>query len=120
MKSVTPLTEVSKLMTPMTLRFIPSATPGVASAQFTVRRAVKPAPPVAGETCTLSTAIPPSDPEGRNPPKVSKPPGVKLTSCSAVQVPNARIAPPEDTCTKEPLPVAFSEGLGLNVPDPEN
>src|SRR2546426_1212433 len=118
MKSVFPLTVVPKLMTPMTLRFIPSSTPGVFSAQKMDKRAVKPGPPVAGATCTLITAIPPSEPSGRTPPSVSKPPGVKLTSCNAVQVPNPRMTPAEDLWTKDPPPVACMDGLGLNVPDP--
>ena len=105
-------------MTPMTLRFIPSSTPGVFSPQLMVKRAVKPAPPVAGETCTLSTAMPPSDPDGRSPPAVLNPPGVQLTSFSAVQVPNPlTMVPVESLWTKEPLPVACMEAA-LNVPDP--
>lgn len=108
----------SKLMTPTTLRFMPSSTPGVFSPQRMVKRAVKPAPPVAGEMCTLSTAMPPSDPDGRSPPAVLKPPGVQLTSFSAVQVPNPLMVPVEPLWTKEPLPVACIEAA-LNVPDPD-
>lgn len=105
-------------MTPSTLRLVPSSTPGVASPQLTVRRAVKPGPPVAGETCTLITATPPSDPTGRSPPAVLKPPGVQLTSFTADQVPNPLILPDEPLWTKDPPPVAFIDGLGLKVPDP--
>ncbi len=107
-------------MTPSTLRPVPSSTPGVASPHWTTRRAVKPGPPVAGETCTLITATPPSEPVGSSPPAVLKPPGVQLTSCSAVHVPNPRITPVEDLWTKDPPPVACMEGLGLKVPDPAN
>src|SRR5712692_8821875 len=118
MKRVFPLTRVLKSMTPSTLRPVPSSTPGVASPHWTTRRAVKPGPPVAGETCTLITATPPSDPVGRSPPAVLKPPAVQLTSCSAVQVPNPLILPAESLWTKDPPPDACIEGLGLNVPDP--
>ena len=61
--------------------------------------------------------MPPSDPDGRSPPAVPKPPGVQLTSLSAVQVPNPLTVPVESLWTNEPLPVACMEAA-LKVPDP--
>ncbi len=118
MNSVTPLTLMLKLGPPMTKRVIPSVTPGVASPQYTVRMASKPDPPVAGERCTLIAATPPSEPAGRTPPPVLKPPGMKPMNSTTVHVPNAIRAPPEVVCRKEPLPVAFPDSK-LNDPDPD-
>jgi hypothetical protein len=122
MNSVTPPACVPKNMTPGMSRVIPS-TAGEGGeggkAQLMDRIPSKPAPPVAGLMCTLSTTRPPSEPLGRNPPRSLKLPGVQLMTSSAVHVPNPRrVLPSPERWTKEPPPVAFPEGLVSNEPDP--